>query len=157
MRQPLPAIHSLSGCWCRVGADPGERLVQAGRPDQAASDHRHARERRMNVRVLESGQQGPAAQVHHLGPAADQVGDAVVGGVADGDDPVAAHGHRAGPVGPDPAGTSAAARGISGVDGPAGEDHVRLLAHPHLLIFATTACPPGRRGQLRRSRNRRPT
>ena len=92
----------------------------------------------MDVRVLESGQQRPAAQVHHLGPPADQVADVAVG-VADGDDPVAAHGDRAGrrPAG-DPAATTPAAGGIGGVDGPAGEDHVRLLAHAHLLIFATT-------------------
>ena len=67
----------------------------------------------MDVRVLESGQQRAAAQVHHLGPPADQVADVAVGG-ADGHDPAASHRDRLRPRADrdDPAPAGSAGSGV---------------------------------------------
>jgi hypothetical protein len=122
----------------RVRADPFQCGIQGGRSDQVAPDHGHARERGMDVRVLEPRQQGPAAQVHDLGARADQVGDARLARLAHGHDPLAAHGHGAGPrpalarpalARHDASRHETAPRGVHGVDRSAGEDHIRLDAH----------------------------
>ena len=70
---------------------------------------------RVDVGVLEAGQQQPPGQVDDFGARADQLEHLVV---ADGGDPPVAHGHGGG----------AAAGGIDGVHGTAGEDEVARCA-----------------------------
>jgi len=67
---------------------------------------------RVDVCVLEAGEQQLAFQVHDFGARADQLAHLVM---ADGDDPPVAYGHGGG----------AAAGGIDGVHGTAGQDEVR--------------------------------
>lgn len=71
-----------------------------------------ARALRVDVGVLEAGEQQLACQVDDFGVRADELAHLVV---ADGGDPPVAHGHGGGP----------AAGGIDGVHGTAGEDEVR--------------------------------
>ncbi len=68
---------------------------QRARVVERALEQVEAAGHRVHVRVLEPGEQHPAAEVDHLGAGADQVGDGVVG--ADGDDPFALDRNRSGP------------------------------------------------------------
>ncbi len=76
-----------------VRADPGQVLVQVGRPGQVALAHLHPAEDGVDVRVLETGDQQPPGQVDHLGPRAAQV----VQVVADREDAPVLDGHRGRP------------------------------------------------------------
>lgn len=77
----------------RVGvrADGGHGVLCRLRAGEIALGEFQARRDRVDVRVLESGQQEPPGQVHYLGARADQVVDL---GVPHGGDPLAGDGHR---------------------------------------------------------------
>jgi hypothetical protein len=80
---------------------------------QVALEHVDAGGHRMDVRVLEPGDEHPAGEVDHLGPAADGGTDVVVG-PDEGDAPVA---HRDG--------LRPGSRRVHRVDGAVHEDEVR--------------------------------
>ena len=62
---------------------------------QVAAEHLETAPRRVDVRVLESGQQHASGEVHHLGVRAAPRANVLVG--ADRDDRAALHGHRRSP------------------------------------------------------------
>jgi hypothetical protein len=80
---------------------------------QVALEHVDPGGHRMDVRVLEPGDEHPAGEVDHLGPSADGGTDVVVG-PNEGDPPVA-HRHGLGPR----------SRRVDRVDGAVHEDEIR--------------------------------
>ncbi|WP_425558595.1 hypothetical protein [Kitasatospora albolonga] len=95
------------------GADPLQVVRHADRAAQVALAELGAAEHRVDVRVLEAGDQQLALQVHHFGARADQLADLVV---ADGGDPLAGDGEAGGP----------GAGGVGGEHRAAGEDQVGM-------------------------------
>ncbi len=90
------------------GSEGGTGIAGAG---EVAAGVLEARHHRMDVRVLESGQQEPAGEVDDLGAGADQLPDLVV---ADGRYPAPGNGDRRG----------SAARRVQGGNRSAREDQI---------------------------------
>ena len=95
-----------------VAADVRGVAVSAAHLGEVAAQPVQAAAGGVHVRVLEAGQQHPAAQVDHAGAAGDQVAQLGVG--ADGENAVSADGYRPGP----------APRGVDPVDRAAPQQHV---------------------------------
>ncbi|GAA3146279.1 hypothetical protein GCM10017687_74030 [Streptomyces echinatus] len=103
---PLPLRMGVG-----VGAYGGHGLLGRRPSGQIALGQFEPGRHRMDVRVLEAGQQQPAGQVHHLGA---RPGEFAHLRVSDGGDPVAGDGHGGG-------GTA-----LGGEDGAAGEEQVSV-------------------------------
>lgn len=95
----------------RVGADEPQVLPRLVGLREMALAQLDAGAERVDVGVLETGQQHLPGQVHDLGAGPDQLPYLVV---ADGGDAAVAHGHRGGP----------AEDGVDGVHRAAGKDEV---------------------------------